>query len=167
MAPPTKQLLFEREAGSGQLSIYRVENADLNPLDSAELGKFDSAYAYICLYAYSDCKRAARGMEKHLVYFWRGLHCHKGSLLSWERDLLPDLRGGLMESTGGLEPIVQCVQQGHEPEHFLSLFTGVRKLVLFNGCKRMPACTILSLLIARFPFSFSFILFLTAQRVPC
>ena len=109
-------------AGSGELNIYRVEQADLIPLEPAHIGHFNSGYSYICLYSYHD-----RTSQKHMIYFWQGepptctpwsvpsrrpglpsmfpsvfagKHSPKGSWPTWHFDLKDDLIRGLTVPKG-------------------------------------------------------------------
>lgn len=106
--------------GSGVLEIWRIEDFNLVPVDTALHGHFYQGDCYVCRYTYNKGK-------DQLIYFWQG------------RDSTNDERGAsallakkLDDDFGGQATQVRVVQ-GKEPNHFRRLFAG--RMIIHMGGK--------------------------------
>jgi hypothetical protein len=108
------------DKGDGKLEIYRINNFQKVNVPKEQYGQFYAGDSYILLYTYEVNKKPA-----WIIYFWQGKDSsadEKGAsaLLTKQMD---DERGG--------EPVQVRIEQGREPNHFLTLFKG--KMVIHNG----------------------------------
>jgi len=108
------------DKGDGKVEIYRIHNFQKVDVPKEQVGQFFAGDSYIVLYTYEVNKKPA-----WIIYFWQGKDStsdEKGAsaLLTKQMD---DERGG--------EPVQVRIEQGREPNHFLTLFKG--KMVIHNG----------------------------------
>lgn len=111
---------FMPDDGSGNIELWRIENFELAPVDSAIFGMFFGGDSYVLKYRYN-----IDGREKYIIYFWQGKNSsqdEKASSALWAVKLDNDLSG---------KAIQVRVVQGAEPQHFLRIFKG--KMVIFMG----------------------------------
>eukprot|EP00455_Lapot_gusevi_P028885 TRINITY_DN3093_c0_g1_i8.p1 TRINITY_DN3093_c0_g1~~TRINITY_DN3093_c0_g1_i8.p1 ORF type:complete len:438 (-),score=208.09 TRINITY_DN3093_c0_g1_i8:58-1371(-) len=106
--------------GSGELTVWRVENFQKVPIAPETYGQFYSGDSYVCLYKFMRRNRA-----NYIIYFWQGVDSS-----SDEKGASALLAVDLDDSLGG-EPTQVRVTQGKEPNHFLQLFRG--KMIVHRG----------------------------------
>jgi hypothetical protein len=53
--------------GTGEITIWRVEDFELEPLDKGLYGQFFGGDSYVILYTY-----LVNGKENYIIYFWLG-----------------------------------------------------------------------------------------------
>ncbi|KAG5175370.1 villin [Tribonema minus] len=103
--------------GSGDLTIWRIENFQRAEWPRERYGQFYGGDSYILLYSYDPPSGASR-KKQHIIYFWQGRdstadEIGTSALLAKELD----------DSMGG-SPVQVRVTQGKEPKHFRMLFKG-------------------------------------------
>jgi hypothetical protein len=108
------------DKGDGKIELWRINNFKTVDVPKQQVGQFYAGDSYILLYTYEVNKKPA-----WIIYFWQGKDSsadEKGAsaLLTKQMD---DERGG--------EPVQVRIEQGREPNHFLTLFKG--KMVIHNG----------------------------------
>jgi hypothetical protein len=97
--------------GSGELTIWRIENFEKAEWPKHLYGQFYRGDSYILLYSYE-------GGKQHIIYFWQG---HDSTVDEVGASAL--LTKELDEDMGG-QAVQVRVTQGKEPTHFRSLFKG-------------------------------------------
>lgn len=108
--------------GSGRIEIWRIEDFQKVPLDTAKYGQFFGGDSYVLLYTYQK-----GSSEEYIIYFWQGrdsTNDEKGASALLAKDL--------DDSLGG-KPVQVRVVQGKEPAHFRSLFRG--RMIVHAGGK--------------------------------
>ena len=127
----TGLLLTEDAAATGELDVYRVDGTNIVLVRDGDHGLFSSCFSYLIMYTYVQSK-----IERTVVYFWQGKHTPHFSALRWKYDLAPELMKGLRDERG-IAPDCVRVMQGQEPDHFLTLFSGNRRMVVFDDAQRL------------------------------
>ncbi|XP_021921948.1 advillin-like isoform X2 [Zootermopsis nevadensis] len=107
--------------GTGERTVWRVENFELVPVPDNLKGVFFAGDCYVVKYTY-----LAGGIEKHLIYYWLG---QKSSQDEQGTAALKTVE--LDDQLGGAAVQVRVVQ-GKEPAHFLTIFNG-RMIILQGG----------------------------------
>ena len=109
--------------GSGNITIWRIENFQKVAVAKEQYGQFYSGDAYIILYEYKD----KRNTDRSIIYFWLGNNSstdEKGSAALLTKELDDEMGG---------RPLQVRVVQGKEPLHFSGLFKG--NMVVHQGGK--------------------------------
>ncbi|XP_067001407.2 villin-1 [Anabrus simplex] len=106
--------------GTGERTVWRVNQFELEEVPEKEHGIFFSGDSYVILYSYSS-----GGTDKYIIYYWLGKHSPSdeqgtAALKAVEKD----------DELGGA-PVQVRVVQGKEPAHFLAMFKG--RMLIFNG----------------------------------
>jgi len=109
--------------GSGTLTIWRVENLQLQAIPKGQYGEFFGGDSYVILYEYE-----VRDKPFQILYFWQGRDSSQdekaaSALLTVQMD--DEL------TAQGKQPTQVRVVQGKEPNHFLCLFKG--KMIVHSG----------------------------------
>ncbi|XP_057714438.1 scinderin like b isoform X1 [Corythoichthys intestinalis] len=107
--------------GKGKFEIWRVENGELVPVDSASYGHFYGGDCYLILYKYKTGQ---------IIYTWQGLKATQDELAA-----SAFLTVKLDDSMGG-SPVQVRVTQGQEPPHLMSLFQGRPMIIHLGGTSR-------------------------------
>ncbi|XP_060697451.1 gelsolin a isoform X1 [Hemiscyllium ocellatum] len=117
--------------GSGDKTIWRIEDNGKMLVDPSTHGQFYGGDCYIILYPYTSS-----GRQGHIIYYWLGSASsqeEKGTAAILTTQLDDDLRGCPVQGVAGSEVTNQVrVIQGKEPAHLMSMFGG-KPLVVYKG----------------------------------
>lgn len=108
--------------GTGKCEIWRVEDFDLKPIRSQDIGLFYGGDCYVILYTY-----LVNGKENYIVYYWQGAKSsqdEKGTAALKAIEMDDKLNGAAVQVR---------VVMGKEPQHFMAMFDG--KMIIFSGGK--------------------------------
>jgi len=108
------------DKGDGKVEIWRIHNFDKVNVPKEQYGQFYGGDSYIILYTYEINKKPA-----WIIYFWQG-----NQSTSDEKGASALLTKQMDDEKGG-EPVQVRIEQGREPNHFLTLFKG--KMVVHQG----------------------------------
>jgi len=113
---------FCPDDGTGEKTVWRVENLDLAPVPESAEGMLFGGDAYVIKYKYMENNR-----DKYIIYFWQGGECTN------DEKAVSALKAMEMDDELGGAPVQVRVTQGSEPRHFLKMFGG--QLVIHSGGK--------------------------------
>lgn len=99
--------------GTGELTIWRVEDFDLAEWPKERYGEFYAGDAYIVFYKYM-----VGTTPNYLLYFWLGRNC------SADESGTAALKAKELDDQYDGAPVQVRVVQNKEPNHFLALFHG-------------------------------------------
>ncbi|XP_052812817.1 advillin-like isoform X2 [Mya arenaria] len=106
--------------GTGKCEIWRIDDFDMKPIRSQDIGLFYGGDCYVILYTYE-----VNGKENYIIYYWQG---SKSS--SDEKGTSALKAVELDDKLGGAAVQVRVVM-GKEPQHFMAMFDG--KMIIFSG----------------------------------
>ncbi|EMP28977.1 Advillin [Chelonia mydas] len=106
--------------GEGKVEVWRIENLELEPVESQWHGCFFGGDCYLVLYTYGVNHR-----PRYVLYIWQGRHATQDELAASAYQAVE------VDRQFNGEPVQVRVSMGKEPRHFLAIFKG--KLVIFEG----------------------------------
>jgi hypothetical protein len=107
--------------GSGELSVWRIENFERAPVPLDTYGQFYAGDSYVVLYKYKDGNKR----DAAFIYFWQGRDS------SQDEKAAAALQAKALDDSMGGYPVQVRVTQGKEPAHFHGLFKG--RMVVHAG----------------------------------
>ena len=102
------------QPGSGELTVWRIENFERAPVPKEQYGQLYSGDSYVILYTYKD----GSNRPAAFIYFWQGRDS------SADERAAAALQAKALDDSMGGYPVQVRVVQGSEPAHFHKLFGG-------------------------------------------
>lgn len=127
LAKGTSQTEKLVDDGSGDLTVWRIQNFKMVEVPKSTHGQFFSGDSYVLLYSYGGNPAAGKDHINHIIYFWQG------SSSSTDEKSSAALHAKELDDSMGGTPVQVRVVQNKEPDHFLQLFKG-RMIVHEGGC---------------------------------
>ena len=109
------------QPGSGELSVWRIENFERAVVPKEQHGQLYSGDSYVILYTYKD----GSNRPAAFIYFWQGRDS------SADERAAAALQAKALDDSMGGYPVQVRVVQGSEPAHFHKLFGG--SMVVHSG----------------------------------
>ncbi|XP_036934717.1 villin-1 isoform X2 [Acanthopagrus latus] len=106
--------------GSGDVTVWRIENLELAEVNRRTYGQFYGGDCYLVLYSY---QRA--GQQQYILYMWQGRHATTDEITACAYQAVN------VDNKYNGAPVQVRVVMGKEPRHFLAIFKG--RLIIFEG----------------------------------
>ncbi|KAF7693018.1 advillin [Silurus meridionalis] len=106
--------------GSGQVTVWRIENLELAEVEKELHGYFYGGDCYLILYTYE-----VNGKKNYLLYMWLGRHASQDEITACA------FQAVTVDQQYDNQPVQVRVTMGKEPRHFMAMFKG--RMVVFEG----------------------------------